>query len=326
MPFERLSESAAADIVGIYWGLDVDGIMRLNSERDDTFRIISKGASYLLKISHPADSVDRLSLQIKAMQALAESRDFLVPRMISAKDGRVLVNLAKTGRHARLLQYLPGEPLAGRILLPQNLIQIGATAARVSLALTELPVGNPGADSEWNLLNSPELFDHLKKLEDYQELEWLKKELKELISLVLDPLSELPIQVCHNDLNPGNLLLDKLDQGSFGVIDFGDITESPRVCELAIAASYASSLMPQPHTNYWEPAEYVRAGFESVISLTEPEAALFRPLVRLRLLQRWILNSAVVQSRPENRDYSSRYLNQLKIDIQASRPDARMHP
>ena len=50
-------------------------------------------------------------------------------------------------------------------------------------------------------------------------------------------LGTLPRQVVHNDLNDENILVH--DGAIYGMIDFGDATETIRVAELAIACTYA---------------------------------------------------------------------------------------
>src|SRR4029079_11870368 len=51
-------------------------------------------------------------------------------------------------------------------------------------------------------------------------------------------LDHLPHQVIHNDANEHNVLVGA-DGTVTGLIDFGDVVYSARVCGLAIAAAYA---------------------------------------------------------------------------------------
>ena len=52
-------------------------------------------------------------------------------------------------------------------------------------------------------------------------------------------LANLPRQVIHGDFNPHNLLADPADPTQLtGLLDFGDMTLSHRICDLAVAASY----------------------------------------------------------------------------------------
>jgi Ser/Thr protein kinase RdoA (MazF antagonist) len=58
-------------------------------------------------------------------------------------------------------------------------------------------------------------------------------------------LAALPHQVIHNDANEQNVLVDDAGRLS-GLVDFGDVVWSARVCGLAVAAAYAMAHREDP--------------------------------------------------------------------------------
>ena len=319
MPFESISDSQVESLLESNWGLRARSIQRLESERDDTFRVSAVAGEYLLKVSHPEDDPALIASQLQAMESLQNHPGVRVQRLIPDTLGAPSVQLVNSKRIARLLEYLPGEPIAGHVATEDQLVGIGQTAALVSAALSTLPTATFVTDTDWNLLNANRLLGYLEGLSGIADRGEIRADLEGLLELVMGRLAGLPRQVCHNDLNPGNLIRDPSESEVLGVVDFGDITVAPRVCELAVASSYASSLHEPSQGGYWRAAELVRKGFESKLKLSADESALFRPLVRLRLIQRLILNSAVAEARPTNQKYASRYVPQLIRAIRASR-------
>ena len=51
-------------------------------------------------------------------------------------------------------------------------------------------------------------------------------------------LCSLPRQVCHADLNGHNIVVSADHLAVNGVLDFGDMVETPRACDLGVAVAY----------------------------------------------------------------------------------------
>ena len=91
---------------------------------------------------------------------------------------------------------------------------------------------------------------------------------------------------------------------STGVIDFGDMVEAPRVCELAIAAAYQRGAAD-------DPLQYVRAflrGVGNAGSLDAAEANVLYDLIRARLTSSITILHWRSAERGENDEYARRSL------------------
>ena len=94
--------------------------------------------------------------------------------------------------------------------------------------------------------------------------------------------SGLPSVAIHNDVNDYNVLVTpslKAEPEISGLIDFGDMAASPRVCEIAIAAAYVVLGQDKPEAVL---AALV-SGYHAEHPLTAVEIDLIWPLLRSRL-------------------------------------------
>jgi Ser/Thr protein kinase RdoA (MazF antagonist) len=99
--------------------------------------------------------------------------------------------------------------------------------------------------------------------------------MREYLAFVEPQIAQVPWQVTHNDPSPFNMMVT--DQ-AIGFIDFGDGCHSPRVQDLAIAASH---LVTDPSLPLGG-AEHLIAGYASAIPLAAQEARLLVGLMRAR--------------------------------------------
>jgi Ser/Thr protein kinase RdoA (MazF antagonist) len=119
---------------------------------------------------------------------------------------------------------------------------------------------------------------------------------------VLPRFASLRSQVVHNDLNPENVLLDPDDVARVaGVIDFGDMTQSPLVVDVAVAASYMREIKGNPLARI---AAFV-AAYHSITPLERDEIDLICDLVQVRLAT----TVSVLHWRMADRGADDPYLN-----------------
>lgn len=129
-------------------------------------------------------------------------------------------------------------------------------------------------------------------VENYMEA-IAEKRKREIVSLVckkfetevLAKLSYLEKQVIHGDVNAHNTLVTKCDGRHFGFIDFGDLTISYRLFEVAVAIMYIINMGDRVTSACIHQAGQVLAGYHSVFQLTELEIELLYVSVAARFCQ-----------------------------------------
>jgi hydroxylysine kinase len=293
--FPRMSEDEAIAVSEAWFGLSADSAVRLDTERDDSFRMQTSHGERVLKLAHPADSATVIDFQLRALQhAAMADRSLPLQRIVPTPGGGLWVEIPN-GRVARMLEWLPGELLLGAITGPNELAALGDALGRLSKSLSSFDDRGGAILSAWDLQTVPRLSTLLEVVPHDSVAEAISR----YNSRVAPRLAELPRQIIHNDFNPGNVLVDpSAPQFVVGILDFGDVMHSLRVADLAIAISYA--LDPMQHD--WPDIAALVAGFESHVLLTDLERALLPDLVAARFAQRILINSWVAQRENETYD------------------------
>ncbi len=260
-PFEPLDEGAAGRILETQWGIAPDALRRLDTERDDSFRVTTRGTDYLLKVAHPRDDPLYVNLQTAALSFAAEESGLPLQRLLLTVEGEI--EPVVDGRVARLLTWLPGEPGA---LAPHEL---GQTLGRLNDALSTFDHPAAHRDFVWDVAR----LDLVRELQE----RFPNEEVASVFALwdALD-LNGLPRQVIHNDFHPGNVLVD--GERLTGILDFGDVVYTARVVDVAVALCYFG----------WD--DELIEGFASVVPLRDDERAALPVLVAARFAQRILLN------------------------------------
>lgn len=286
-------EAAAKDAALRLWGIN-GAFTALTSERDVNWRIDTGAGRYVLKLANPAESPEVTDFQIKALVHL-EPAGLPVPRVVRTLKGGVEAQVAE-GR-LRLLTYLDGEMLYRAA--PSSPLR--RSVAKMNAALTAALAGfaHPAARHElqWDIQNAAKLAPLLPDVPD--ELRPLAAAaLERFVNEALPLLSRLPRQVCHADLNPHNIVVSTDHLDVTGVLDFGDMVETPRACDLGVAAAY----QVDPDAPAESLAEYVRA-YTEVLPLAEAEVRLIPILTEARWLTTLCIAAHRAKRQPENAAY-----------------------
>lgn len=296
LPPPQVPPQVLGQTVATHWGL-TGTLHPLTSERDQNHRLDTGTASYTLKLANPAEPSALTDFQTQALLHTArEAPNLPTPRVIPTADGRAI--LPTPDGALRLLTWLPGTPLA-------HLPRTPALAAAIGKALGELDATlahfhHPAADHHllWDIRNTPDL----APLTDA-----LPADLKPRITAFLThfstniapALAQLPRQVIHGDFNPHNLLADPAEPSHLtGILDFGDMTLSHRICDLAVAASYliepadlASLLIP------------LTQAYHQANPMTEQELHLLPDLITARLVTTLTISAWRAARYPQNAPY-----------------------
>lgn len=264
---------------------DIDGLLvPLDGERDQNFLVDAGGARrWVVKVSSDAAGIANADYQAALLSHLEETALHLpLPRNVASKHGEnYIAHRFKNGQSGavRLITYLEGRPFsvqkhrrdawAGRI---------GAFQGRLCRALHGFHHVGATAFMPWNS-SSKEMFN--RETLAYLEMDigsLVAPHLDRLRSYSLPALQEMRSQVVHNDIHPGNVLMDDRGQIS-GIIDFGDAIRAPIIQELAVSATSLIEFSPTKHRGLI--AELIE-GFCSECPLFSDELALLHDAILLR--------------------------------------------
>jgi hydroxylysine kinase len=296
LPPPRLSAAALADLARVHWGL-TGTLHTLTSERDQNHRLETPQGSYTLKLANPAEAPGLTEFQTLALQHVAKAApDLPVPRVVPARDARCTVPTPDGA--LRLLTWLPGTPLAHLPRTPDLAAAIGAALGQLDAVLSSYD--HPAADHHllWDIRNTPDLAPLMPALPG-ELLPTVSAFLDRFRSEIAPALARLPRQVIHGDFNPHNLLADPDDPRHLtGILDFGDMTLSHRICDLAVAGSYL--IDPVDPARLLVP---LVAGYNAADPLVPDELDLLPGLITARLVTTLTISAWRAARYPENAPY-----------------------
>jgi hydroxylysine kinase len=284
-PVQRINPTQAIAIAHEVFGLDVLTVARMETERDDSFRLRTTSGDLLLKVAHPAESPAAVDMQTQALQ-FATVRDAELPlqHFRESTTGDIAPRLMDhDNRVARVLTWLPGKLLADSTPTDDQVVLLGEALGRLSVALRGFEHPASEYSMAWDLAQASRLSAVSARLPDAAVEETLDRYERE----VAPALGDLPRQIIHNDFNPGNVVVDAREPGYVaGILDFGDAIHSIRVGDLACALSY--QLWPMKRS--WESCTRFIEGFERRVLLLPAERAVLKTLVLTRFAQRILIN------------------------------------
>jgi 4-aminobutyrate aminotransferase-like enzyme len=277
----------------------------LAGERDQNFRAdTADGQRFLFKISNPADTRPVLDMQTAALRHIERVDPGLpVMRVIPAVTGQPWAEVPGPDGRAypvRLFTFLPGRTMTPAGLPTAAIASIGRTAARLGRALRGF--FHPAADYEilWDITRLPALRPLLGHVTDAARRAQVERVLDRFEARAAPALPGLRAQVIHADLSLNNLLLGEDLQVS-GIVDFGDMTHAPLVCDLAVAIADVLHGRDDPIGA----AEAMIGGYVAVTPLDDEEAGLLADLVAARLATDITLTTWRLGAYPDNAAYAA---------------------
>lgn len=320
-PARPVAIGRALALVRERYGLEPEA-SRLTGERDENFRLIAPGgAEYVLKIANPAESPAETDFQTAALLHIENADpDLPCPRVVRERMGGAYVRFADEGgaeRTARVLSYLPGRLLGAARRSQGQRAACGRIGARLALALRGFEHPAEQRKIVWDLRHTGHMRALLDALPRFP-LQAAAARLIERLSARID--SELPRlrhQVVHNDLNPLNILVDPADESRVtGVIDFGDMTRTALIADVAITAA---ELIPpdcvDPATAR-EAVLDVTSAYHERVPLLSAELALLGALTAARLVMTVVIHEWHVERNP-----ASGHFKALAEDFMRTRLD-----
>eukprot|EP00118_Oscarella_pearsei_P013651 m.110618 g.110618 ORF g.110618 m.110618 type:complete len:360 (+) comp37411_c0_seq2:615-1694(+) len=205
----------------------------------------------------------------------------------------------------RVLNYLPGKPLASPSPVPMAYCNVGKFVGSLSRHLKHFPVSHALRERvfRWDLARVNESRRYLDAVVDSEKLRLLNEVLDLCDSEIIPVLKSLPKMCIHGDLSESNILMDGDGCNVVGLLDFGDVVYSYRVCDIAIALA---SFYVESKGLDAVPDSFL-AGYQSVCSLSSEELGLVHHLTLARMAQVYILTAHMRILQPDN-DYLKQYM------------------
>jgi Ser/Thr protein kinase RdoA (MazF antagonist) len=297
----------ARTLVRELYGRD-GGATALGSQQDCNFRILGnpEQGGAVLKIANPAFAATELEAQNAAMTWVAAHDGVVsVPSVVPGLDGRAQSSVDVGGEQClvRLVTYVAGEPLAAAAYLsPVALGGLGDVAARMSGALADFDHEGLDRTLQWDLRHAGRVVDLLlPHVGDPDRAASLAAAMT-AAEAALAGIEGLPVQPIHGDITEDNVVGRRDPAGRLvpsGVIDFGDLTRSWRVADLAVACA---SLLHRTPTDPLAILPVV-VGFDARLPLSDAELDALWPLVVERAAVLVVSGEQQVSISPAN-DYA----------------------
>lgn len=291
LPVPVVNEREAADIASSLLSRETVAAV-LGSQQDANFLLRSPDGGEpigILKISNAAFDNEEIAAQTEAADHLARSVPGLrVPVSLPLKTDQgtsqaVTVELPSGGHSiVRIMQWLPGGTLSGSQHIEERVVSaIGALAGRVSRGFASFSHTRLQRVLQWDLQHAERVVTLLSGfVTDPDQLQKISSVSEDAANAVRSLADQLPRQAVHGDLVDDNVVCVEKDGLRLpdGVIDFGDLTESWAVSELAVTVT---SLLHHDGADIFTVIPAIRA-FNAERPLSEAEINALWPMVVLR--------------------------------------------
>lgn len=299
----EFSAAEAEDMLRSYWDVACGSIDRLASERDQNFRVVGATGRFVLKIANRAEPLSVTRLQSAALLHIeATDPSIPVPRVIPTRVGTFEAQAG--GSTLRLLTWMEGLPWHTTRRTPAQRRSVATGHARLVLALATFASRDRPQELQWDVRHAARL---------RSRLDIVPADLSPLVIAALDRfeqhaaprLAHLPTQIVHNDIQPSNVVVDALNTDRMsGILDFGDMVETPVACDLGVASAY--NVLPGRHP-LETVGEYV-AAFHAIRPLGENELAALPALIMARQATTIVITNWRAVTHPGNATYILRNL------------------
>ena len=285
LPTPTLSADEVTRLFAEHFGVDVD-LSSLGSQQDQNFRVFARGETEplgVLKLSNPVFSEAEIEMQDEAASVVADRQPTLrVPRIVVGPRGPMSAWWESSqGRiHGRVIENISGRTLMGSgYLSPAVVARMGELSGRVSTSLAGYTHPASGRVLQWDLRHAARVIDLLLPEEPDAEVRATVEDAAHRALRILDTVSDrLPVQVGHFDVTDDNILHPVGDPLPDAVIDFGDVTSSWAVGEIAVTVS---SVLHHDGADPVSALPAIRA-FHAARPLSPDEIEALWPLVVIR--------------------------------------------
>jgi hydroxylysine kinase len=304
-PSPPVTADAAADAILACYGL-AGNLTRLPGEADDNFLLDTGKQRYVVKFAHLRADPHVVGVQVKVLRHIEATAPALpVPRVLpplaATADGQswaVVPDGPLRGRVVHALSYLDGRLLRSVGTDPPLRRAMGATLAELGRALRGFDDPLVRRPLLWDLAQLPQLRPLAAERPPGPRTDLLTAQLTRLTAETLPRLAAGRRQLLHNDFSPDNTLISADGAAVSGIIDFGDVTVTALVNDVAIAVANLIA-----DDDPLGPGLDLIAGYHAVTPLTAAELELLPDLILGRVVARIIISEWRAERFPENRAY-----------------------
>jgi hydroxylysine kinase len=281
-------------------------LTRIQTEKDDTFRLDCDRRHLLVKVAPAAEARRVVDLQSAAMIHVG-SRAPRVPiqRIIRGVHGQTDVALtdpAGRQRVMRVLSYIDGPMLHQVTATARQLRRAGAMLARLDQALADFRHPCESRLLLWDLRHFAQLRHLASHVNDSADRELAHQVFDGFENYVAPLMPTLETQVIHGDYSPFNIVVDPASpQFVKGVIDFGDVGRSPVLFEVSVAVA---NQLGMDGYDPWGSAIHMLRGYRAVRPLRQEVTELIAYTAPARLLLRALIYGWRSAHDPSLRDYA----------------------
>ena len=298
-----MNEALLSDFLMNSWGIN-GTLSPLNGEYDLNFELKEEqSSSFIVKVMRIDCKVSFLEMQIKALKEIDRSAFAVpVPVVISSQDKKDFEIIADENGNKRLVWVL--AKLEGTIFsqfTPKSeylLYDLGLRSGEIDLALKNFSHEALNFEHKWSLAKPLWIKSKINCLFD-KKREKILNDICEEFEAIESPLLTLPFYPIHNDLNDQNLFVSfSSDKKPFisGIIDFGDMTRGPHICNLAICCAYVILQENISFTNLLALIE----GYNKVNPLPAIQLDFLWVLIKTRLAVSVVNSTLMSQKTPED--------------------------
>lgn len=282
-PFD---EAGVTRLLRQHYGVQANEVRALEAEHDAVYSVATtQGDRFVFRLSAANVTSSAIQCQTDALQYLAQADPELpVPRVILNRSGEATVSVeASSGRWVgSLCSFLCGIPMASTESTTAQRNALGSCLAGLDRALSGFQHEGEASAGLWEVERAHELIPLLACQTDSHVRFLATDVLRVYETRGRQRLEGLPRQFIHSDFNGKNLLVDATDSSRIvGIIDFGDLTKTARVVDLAVAIARQVT-----EADPCREADDIAVAYCAVLPLLAEEVRVLYPLVRVRLAMR----------------------------------------
>ncbi len=303
---ERVSEHVVSSALEGEYGLSGQ-LTRINTEKDDTFRLDSGGQRLLVKVAPAAEDPEIVALQSAAMTHI-ESRAPHLPtqriiRGIHDQGDTPLIDASGSERVMRVLSYIDGQLQHEVAATPEQLQRTGGMLAQLDEALADFRHPRESRLLLWDLKIFPEMRHLATYVADDSDRRLAYRVFDSFDKHVTGMLPALAEQAIHGDFSPHNVVVDPASpEFVTGVIDFGDVMRGPVLFELSVPVA---NQLGVDAADPWASALDVVRGYRRLRDLETDVVELLTWTGPARLLLRALIYNWRSQHDPHSREYAA---------------------